>query len=95
MFKDEYGSVPQVVCLSQVFQHTGSDWYCRHTQAQSLDKGVDRAGMAVLLYNMAAATEERTQLLGEVVLVTVGQYLPDSREHIKPDRVRELSVTVT
>lgn len=60
LLQHQSGAEPEVVCLSQVLQHTRADRNRRNALGHGFHKAVQGTGLAVPLSQVAAAAQERT-----------------------------------
>lgn len=60
LLQHQSGAEPEVVCLSQVLQHTWADGNRRNALGHGFHKAVQGTGLAIPLSQVAAAAQERT-----------------------------------
>jgi hypothetical protein len=87
-FQEQRRPVPEVVRFTQILQDCRFDGNGWLAVGKSLDEGVERARVAVLLEDVSAGTDERDELGGKRLALSLAQDCPDLR---KQKRVSDLT----
>jgi hypothetical protein len=87
-FQEQRRPVPEVVRFTQILQDCRFDGNGRLAVGKSLDEGVERARVAVFLEDVSAGTDERDELGGKRLALSLAQDCPDLR---KQKRVSDLT----